>query len=86
MDNPSRDDFEKMVQLAEFGARRHDERRQVEFRVFIAYMTLLALAFYQIDKIANLNAPALVITGLSLIHLVYFFWQVRLSRALVNDA
>ena len=86
MSNSNKEDFERMVELAEFGARRHDERRQVEFRVFIAYMTLLALAFYQIDKIANLNALALVITGLSLIHLVYLFWQVRLSRALVNDA
>lgn len=34
MNNPNKDDFERMVQLAEFGARRHDERRQVEFRVF----------------------------------------------------
>ena len=50
MNNPNRDDFERMVQLAEFGARRHDERRQVEFRVFIAYNTLLVLVFYQIEK------------------------------------
>lgn len=42
-----KDDFERMMQLAEFGAKRHDEQRQVEFRVFIAYMTLLALAFYE---------------------------------------
>ena len=58
MNNSNRDDFERMVQLAEFGAKRHDERRQVEFRVFIAYMTLLVLAFYRIDKIEILNGPA----------------------------
>ena len=69
MNNPNRDDFERMMQLAEFGARRHDERRQVEFRIFIAYNTLLVLAFYQIDKIAALNTPDWVIFGLGLIHL-----------------
>ena len=79
-------DFERLVQLAEFGARRHDERRQVEFRIFIAYNTLLVLAFYQIDKIAELNSSALVIGGLGLIHFVYLMWEVRLSRALLNDA
>lgn len=85
MNNPNRDDFERMMQLAEFGARRHDERRQVEFRVFIAYNTLLVLAFYQIDKIAALNTSDWVIFGLSLIHFVYLLWQIRLSRALIND-
>ena len=85
MSNPNRDDFERMLQLAEFGARRHDERRQVEFRVFIAYNTLLVLAFYQMEKIRDLNAPKWVTVGLILVHLIYLLWQVRLSRALVND-
>ena len=48
MNNSNRDNFERILQLAEFGAKRHDERRQVDFRVFIAYMTLIALAFSQI--------------------------------------
>ena len=61
MDNPNRDNFERMVQLAEFGAKRHNERRQVDFRVFIAYMTLLALAFSQIDKIRGLDLPVWII-------------------------
>ena len=87
MNNPNRDDFERMAQLAEFGAKRHDERRQVEFRVFIAYMTLLVLAFYQIEKIRSLNLPDCVIwVGLGFIHIIYLLWQIRLSRALVNDA
>ena len=90
MNNPNRGDFERMVELAEFGARRHDERRQVEFRVFIAYNTLLALAFYHVSKDTTtqplVNLPewsiALILGG---IHFVYFLWQIRLARALVND-
>ena len=35
VNNSNRDNFEKMMQLAEFGAKRQDERRQVEFRVFV---------------------------------------------------
>ena len=86
MNNLNKDDFERMVQLAEFGARRHDERRQVEFRVFIAYNTLLVLAFYQLKKIEDLGEPGWVTLGLILIHIVYLLWQIRLSMALVNDA
>lgn len=84
--NPNRDDFERMMQLAEFGAKRHDERRQVEFRVFIAYITLLSLAFYQMSKIEEIQSPNVVISGLVLVHFIYLLWQIRLSRALVNDA
>lgn len=84
-DNPNKDDFERMVQLAEFGAKRHDERRVVEFRIFIAYNTLLVLAFYQLAKIEALKAPGWVTVGLVLIHVVYLLWQIRLSRALIND-
>ena len=81
------DDFERMVQLAEFGANRHDERRQVEFRVFISYITLLALALYQVSKPGTFNFyPWLTIPALSFIHAIYLLWQIRLSRALVNDA
>ena len=86
MNNQNKDAFERMVQLAEFGARRHDERRQVEFRVFIAYNTLLVLAFYQLKKIEDLGEPDWVTVGLLAIHVVYLLWQIRLSRALVNDA
>ena len=84
--NPNKDDFERMVQLAEFGAKRHDERRQVEFRVFISYNTLLVLAFYHIGKIEELKAPWWVTFGLGIIHIAYLLWQIRLSIALVNDA
>lgn len=85
--NPSKDDFERMIQLAEFGARRHDERRQVEFRVFISYNTLLVLAFYQIDKISDLDLNPLIPSAILLIvHLSYVLWELRISRSQVNDA
>ena len=72
MNNPNRVDFERMMQLAEFGARRHDERRQVEFRIFIAYNTLLVLAFYYFQKmkpwwaniVGNLYVPESILKGL----------------------
>ena len=87
MGNSNRDDFERMMQLAEFGAKRHDERRQVDFRVFIAYMTLLALTFYQIDKIKVLNLPtSVILLGLGLIHFTYILWEIRVSRSQSNDA
>ena len=85
MNSSNRDDFERMVQLAEFGAKRHDERRQVEFRVFIAYITLLVLAFYKVEEIEALNRPDLVILGLLSIHCVYLLWEIRLSIAMQND-
>ena len=35
--------FENMLELAKFGADRHNERRQVLFRIYISYMTLLVV-------------------------------------------
>ena len=76
-----------MVQLAEFGAKRHDERRQVEFRIFIAYMTLLVLAFNQIDKISDIDFYSWIPAALLVfVHLSYILWQFRISRSQVNDA
>ncbi len=45
--------FQLMLQLAEFGVRRMEERRSVEFRIFISYITLLVLALYQLIKPQN---------------------------------
>ena len=81
-----KDDFERMLQLAEFGAKRHNERRQVEFRVFISYTTLLVFALYQKQQIANLNLSIWVIGAvLSGIHIIYLLWEIRLSQAMKND-
>ena len=43
MSNHDLNNFESMMKLAEFGAHRHNERRQVLFRIFISYMTLLVI-------------------------------------------
>ena len=90
MDN-NRDiaNFDKMLALAEFGAKQHNDRRQVEFRIFISYITLLALAFYQLMKIDDFNiswkviVPAvLVLVG---VHILYCWWQYILHIASHND-
>lgn len=44
------DNFERLLSLAEFAAKRHEERRQVEFRIFITYLTFLAVIFYHFTK------------------------------------
>ena len=48
-----KNEFQKVLQLAEFGAKRLEERRSVEFRIFISYITLLVLALYQLIKQQN---------------------------------
>lgn len=51
--NSNIDPFQRMLDLAEFGVKRMEERRAVEFRVFISYITLLVLALYQLVKQQN---------------------------------
>ncbi len=89
MSNSHKDDFERMMQLAEFGARLHNERRQVEFRVFISYTTLLALAVYYVYKNNSFDLlndhPELIIGVLGFVHFLYIFWEIRLSMAMDCD-
>ncbi|MYB92797.1 hypothetical protein F4167_03950 [Candidatus Poribacteria bacterium] len=47
------DSFQRILSLAEFGVKRIEERRTVEFRIFISYITLLVLALYQLSKQQN---------------------------------
>ncbi len=54
-DDKDNDDFRKMLDLAEFGVKRMEERRSVEFRIFISYMTLLVLALYQLIKPSSIS-------------------------------
>lgn len=89
MSNSHKDDFERMMQLAEFGAKLHNERRQVEFRVFISYTTLLAFAVYQVYKnnsfdLLNNNSPWIMVI-LGLVHILYILWEIRLSMAMDCD-
>ena len=43
VDNHTNKNFENMMRLAEYGSKQHTERRQVLFRIFISYMTLLVV-------------------------------------------
>ena len=82
--------FDKMLELAEFGAKRHNERRQNYFRVIIAYITLLALGLYQTIK--NENELGLsgwgmvfVIVLLLVLHWLYLRWLWVTLKASIND-
>ena len=93
MDNKKiADDFQRMLQLAEVGAKWHDDRRQVTFRIFVSYMTLLVLALYQVIKLLGAEGVVipgwiilLVIAGLVLTHWIYCRWQGSIRVALIND-
>lgn len=83
--------FDKMLALAELGSKQHSDRRQVEFKVFISYITLLALAFYQLVKVSNSNfnvpwkiiGPAVfILVG---VHILYCKWQHVFHIASNND-
>lgn len=88
------DSFQGMLNIAEFAAKRHDDRRTVEFRIFISYMTPLILALYYVikldpDLLADISwwiigGGALVY--LIFVHLVYVFWQIGIAVAMANDA
>ena len=82
--------FDRMLELAEFGAKRHDQRRQIVFRIAVAYLTLLVLALYQFIKNENLlrlDAVWLIICVICLVvvHISYFRWQRAAFIAMIND-
>ena len=85
--------LEHMLELSKLGADGHKERRELEFRIFVSYLTGLALLFYQINKPEDpiLQKPdnfwltlALSIP-LLLIHYIYCSWQRNIAIALIND-
>ena len=60
-ENPSdTDNFQKMLDLAEFGVKRMEERRAFEFKIFISYITLLVLALYQLLKQNPISFKSLI--------------------------
>ena len=82
--------FDRMLELAEFGAKRHDQRRQIVFRIAIGYLTLLVLALYQSIKNESLlrsDAVWLIIFTICLIvvHIFYILWQRTAFIAMIND-
>ena len=82
--------FDKMLELAEFGAKRHNERRQNLFKVIISYITLLVLVFYQAIKNENiLNSDGTgiwIVVLLVVVHIVYLVWLWTTLVASINDA
>ena len=79
--------FENMMTLAEYGANRHTERRQVLFRIFISYMTLLVvISGLVMNNWKNdfIESP-LFVWGVSLflsgMLSTYFFWLRRFYKA-----
>ena len=85
--------LENMLELAKFGADRHNERRQLEFRIFISYITVLALLFYHTVKPKDpilqgqddIGLSALLIVFLLIIHFFYFSWKRNFFIASIND-
>ena len=92
--NRDKDNIQRMLELAEFGAKRHDDRRTVEFRIFVSYMTPLILAFYyliklDVDLFESISWGLIVVGSivyLLTIHLVYVLWQIGVAIAMANDA
>ena len=93
-DNRDNETLDRMLCIAEFGAKRHDDRRTVEFRIFVSYMTPLILAVYYAFKLnCNHVLPVswcIIWVGAVLyfltIHSIYVLWQVGVAVAMANDA
>lgn len=87
------DDFYRMLALADLGARWHNDRRQVAFRIFVSYMTLLVLSLYQVIKLLGTETVVIIpgwiifpaIAGFFFTHVVYCKWQGSIRKALIND-
>ncbi len=87
------ENYQNMLQMAEFASSRMDQRQTVEFRIFISYMTPLIFATYYAIKVKSeyvidVNWRVIVILSLVLlfIHILYISWQIRLSVAMGNDS
>ena len=93
-DNRDNEILDRLLCIAEFGAKRHDDRRTVEFRIFISYMTPLILAVYYAFKLdCNRVLPISwwIIGGVAIlyfltIHCIYVLWQIGVAVAMANDA
>lgn len=85
--------LEHMLELSKLGADGHKERRYLEFRIFVSYLTGLALLFYQINKPEypilqkpdDILSAALLSLPLLIIHYLYCSWQKNIAIAMIND-
>jgi len=92
-DAQDRSNLDHMLELAKYGAERHNERRQVEFRIFISYITVLGLIFYHAIKPEgailqgqdNLILSIVLVIFLLTIHGFYFWWKRNFFIASIND-
>ena len=77
------DKFDKLMQIAKFAAERQQDRRQYEFKIFISYVTLLALAIWEYKPIGvSCWIMAFIVLGS---YLLYLLWLIRVSTANRND-
>ena len=88
-----KDKFEAILALAEFGAKRMEQRRTTEFQIFISYITLIVLGLYilitkknDVSGIIKSGSAAFLCISLVLINLIYVIWQIGLGRAMASDA
>ena len=91
--NTDKANFDSMLKIADMAEQWHHNRRQLEFRIMIAYTTLLALALYQVIKPrtppVNFDAywEIILIGGLGLfvVLVIYWRWQYIFHIASNND-
>lgn len=81
------DNFERMMALAEFGAKRNEEGRQLVFKMFVSYMTFLVVVAGLImrhwkDDALKHGSAGLVVLLVSLM-IVYWEWIVKLYKGLI---
>ena len=89
----NKDNFQGMLSIAELASKMHHDRRQLTFKIEIAYVTLLALAIYHIIKIDNEMIKDIplciifVVSGfLTFVHIIFYCkWQKMMHIASSND-
>ena len=92
-ENNNISNFDRMLAIAEFAEKSHIDRRQIEFRITISYITLLVLALYQVTK-PSTNGTDFVFSWKIIIiacflllvtHVCYCWWQRTFHVASNND-
>ena len=91
--NTDKSNFDSMLAIADIAEQWHNNRRQLEFKIMIAYTTLLALAFYQVIKPREPSVNfedyweviLIVGSGLLLVLVIYCRWQYIFHIASNND-
>ena len=91
----TQDDFDRMLHLSEVGRSQHKERRDVIFRTFISYMTLLVVSFaviiryWDYDMVESVFATGLVIFAMKVFFTVlcisYCNWLKTVYKASIYD-